>query len=484
MNLNDLRLNAYKKVADIGNPDASAEEKNASGGEDLIKSVSRDIRRTEEPGHVPLVRKPVFQKVNRQVDSILENAKEREKNRAPLSQPPAPRRNKVESSDLFADMRAKEEAKIAAKTGTYFKKKNSATDEDVREAAKALVSRGLVKVPEQPKQPGEKESIYRRVAKFLVVIGVDEAAKIIPHLTEEQTEKIIPEIAAVQKVTPEEAEQVLAEFETLLDKARESGGIDTARTILTKAYGSERAEELLEKSVQYPEGKPFDYLEDANAERIGILIGGESPAVQALVLSQVEPKKAAAVIKAMDPSAKADIVMRLAKMKPVAPEVMKRISKSLNEKMLTQNTENTQNLDGRGVLAQILKRMDPLAENAILEDIFDQDPQLGEDLRKRLFTEEDVIGADDRFMQNKLHSMQEEDIALLIRGKSPAFREKILSNVSKNRAEAILEDEELREHVLKIDCDRITNQFYSELRRAWEDGDLRVDGRDDGEVYV
>ena len=205
MNLNDLRLNAYKKVADIGNPDASAEEKNASSGEDLIKSVSRDIRRTEEPGHVPLVRKPVFQKVNRQVDSILENAKEREKNRAPLSQPPAPRRNKVESSDLFADMRAKEEAKIAAKTGTYFKKKQSATDEDVREAAKALVSRGLVKVPEQPKQPGEKESIYRRVAKFLVVIGVDEAAKIIPHLTEEQTEKIIPEIAAVQKVTPEEA---------------------------------------------------------------------------------------------------------------------------------------------------------------------------------------------------------------------------------------------------------------------------------------
>ena len=104
--------------------------------------------------------------------------------------------------------------------------------------------------------------------------------------------------------------------------------------------------------------------------------------------------------------------------------------------------------------------------------------------QRRLFTEEDVIGADDRFMQNKLHSMQEEDIALLIRGKSPAFREKILSNVSKNRAEAILEDEELREHVLKIDCDRITNQFYSELRRAWEDGDLRVDGRDDGEVYV
>jgi flagellar motor switch protein FliG len=73
----------------------------------------------------------------------------------------------------------------------------------------------------------------------MVVIGIDEAAKILPHLTEEQTEKIIPEIASIRNVTPEEAKEVLAEFDSLLNKARESGGMDTARIMLTKAYGAE-----------------------------------------------------------------------------------------------------------------------------------------------------------------------------------------------------------------------------------------------------
>lgn len=475
MNLNDLRLKAYKKASgdsvDSSKisipvfPKVSKDSLPASSlasGKALVKTA-QDAAPVKEAASVKeelpySTRKTLFKKT---------------KPSDPLSE-----------ADLFEDIKARDKAELAAQTGTYFTKKTSASKDDVKKAADALVSRGLVKVPSQPKKPGEKESIYRRVAKFLVVIGVDEAAKILPHLTEEQTEKIIPEIAAVRSVTPEEAEQVLAEFETLLDKARESGGIDTARTILTKAYGSKRAEELLEKSVQFPDGKPFDFLQDANAERIGILIGGESAAVQALVLSQIEPKKAAAVIKGMDTNAKSDIIMRLAKMKPVSPEVLSRISKSLNEKMLTQNTENSQNMDGRGVLAQILKRMDPLAESSILESIFEQDADLGEDLRKRLFTEEDVLAADDRYMQNKLHEMQEADIAMLIRGKSIGFREKILSNVSKHRAQSVLDEEAARVHVLKSDCDRITNQFYSELRRAWEDGDLRVNGRDDGEIYV
>lgn len=436
MNANDYRLNAYTKVKNI--LDEEQPQK---------KAISA----------APVVRKPVFQKVNRQVGEILSVAE---------------------------DAKTKEEAKIAAKTGTYFTKKKSMTQEEVKEAASKLTSGGLIKVPEQEKKPGEKESIYRRVAKFLVVIGIDEAAKIIPHLTEEQTEKIVPEIASIRSVPQEEAQEVLKEFESLLVKAREEGGLDTARTILTKAYGSEKAEQFIQKAVKYPDGKPFDYLEDANAERIGVLLAGESVAVQALVLSQLEPKKSAQVINGMDNKTKKDVVLRLAKMKPVAPAVLDQINKSLQEKMLMQNTENSENLDGRSVLAQILKKMDPSAEYSILSTLSEQDPDLGADLRKRLFTEEDVLGADDRFLQKKLHDMEDKEIALLLRGKNNDFRWKILRNVSKNRSQAILEEEALRTHVLKSDCEKVTSQFYAELRRAWERGDLFVQGRDDGEIFV
>lgn len=404
-----------------------------------------------------LVHKPVFENVNSAIDRIEKQNKE------------------------HAEKQNIEQAKIAAKTGTWFEKKKSATSEDVKDAAKNLTSGGLVKIPASST---EKDNIYRRVAKFLVIIGIDEAAKILPHLTEEQTEKIIPEIASIQKITPEESASILEEFESLVEKAREEGGLETARNILTKAYGSEKAEDMLKKSVKYPDGKPFDYLSDADAERIKILIDGESDAVKSLVLSQIEPKKAAKVINLMDVEDKKKIVLRLAKMKPVAPEVLAEIDKSLHEKLLTQNTENSQNMDGRGVLAQILKRMNPSAENSIINTLSEQDPELGEDLRKRLFTEEDVIGSDDRFIQNYLHDMEDRDIAVLIYGKNDAFREKILSNVSKNRRRVILEEESMIHHLTKSDSEKMTSSFYSVLRRAWENGDLRVSGRDEGEVYV
>lgn len=404
-----------------------------------------------------LVHKPVFENVNSAIDRIEKQNKE------------------------HAERQNIEQAKIAAKTGTWFEKKKSATSDDVKNAAKNLTSGGLVKIPASST---EKDSIYRRVAKFLVIVGIDEAAKILPHLTEEQTEKIIPEIASIQKITPEESASILEEFESLVEKAREEGGLETARNILTKAYGSEKAEDMLKKSVKYPDGKPFDYLSDANAERIKVLIDGESDAVKSLVLSQIEPKKAAKVINLMDVDDKKKIVLRLAKMKPVAPEVLAEIDRSLHEKLLTQNTENSQNMDGRGVLAQILKRMNPSVENSIINTLSEQDPELGEDLRKRLFTEEDVIGSDDRFIQNYLHDMEDRDIAILIYGKNDAFREKILSNVSKNRRRVILDEESMIHHLTKSDSEKMTSSFYSVLRRAWENGDLRVSGRDEGEVYV
>ncbi|WP_288567600.1 flagellar motor switch protein FliG [uncultured Treponema sp.] len=404
-----------------------------------------------------LVHKPVFENVNSAIDRIEKQNKE------------------------HAERQNIEQAKIAAKTGTWFEKKKSATSDDVKNAAKNLTSGGLVKIPASST---EKDSIYRRVAKFLVIVGIDEAAKILPHLTEEQTEKIIPEIASIQKITPEESASILEEFESLVEKAREEGGLETARNILTKAYGSEKAEDMLKKSVKYPDGKPFDYLSDADAERIKVLIDGESDAVKSLVLSQIEPKKAAKVINLMDVDDKKKIVLRLAKMKPVAPEVLAEIDRSLHEKLLTQNTENSQNMDGRGVLAQILKRMNPSVENSIINTLSEQDPELGEDLRKRLFTEEDVIGSDDRFIQNYLHDMEDRDIAVLIYGKNDAFREKILSNVSKNRRRVILDEESMIHHLTKSDSEKMTSSFYSVLRRAWENGDLRVSGRDEGEVYV
>ncbi len=432
MNLNEYLMNAYKKSSD--------RDEDASSKPQAEKKES-------------VVRSPVFEKIT-----------------APIFE----RKNKDQEDTL-------EKARIAAKTGTWYEKKKSMNTEDVKEAAKKLTSGGLIKVSSSK---NEKDNIYRRVAKFLVLIGIDEAAKILPHLSEAQTEKIIPEIASIKKITPEEAAEILDEFEGLMDKAREEGGVETAREILTKSFGSVKAQDIINKTLVFTNGKPFEYLSDLNPERINALLSGEPVGIQAIVLSQIDPKKAAGVINYMDVNTKKEVVLRLLKMKSVSPEVLKNIDESLHEKLLAQNTESSERMDGRNVLAEILKRVDHSTETKLVQTLSEEDPELGEDLKKRLFTEEDVVNADDRYLQNYLHDMETRDIAVLICGKSDGFRNKILSNVSKNRKDLILEEESLIDRLTKADSDKATSEFYSLLRRAWENGDLRIANRDEGEVFV
>lgn len=332
---------------------------------------------------------------------------------------------------------------------------------------------------------GPAESPYRKAAKFLVLIGKEEAARILSRLTETQAERIAAEIASLRHVTPDEASVVFAEFQSLFKKAREpSGGLDTAREILSQAFGDERAEEMLRKSVPNLEGKPFDYLAGLSAERIDRLLAGELPAVKALVLSQLESVQAAGVIKLMAMDEKKDIVLRLARLSSIQPEIIRRVDGSMREKVLNAGTGDESSVDGRSALANILRSMDPRSGGIILEGLSGNDPELGRDLKTRLFTEDDVARADDRFMQERLRIMEDREIALIVRGRNEGFRSKVFANVSKTRGARILEEESLAEGMSRQECDRSYSAFLSSLRAAWERGELVLTDREDREEWV
>lgn len=434
MNMNDIRAASYAKNA-----------KGGAGADNLKKSEAKKEIKNLENSAVAGVKPFIPPRVNK----IVSGAKNNAENDKPLF------KNVNEEVGKILD----------------------------RKATDYLKSGGLVKVPVSPKEADGSDSVYRRVAKFLLLIGIDEAAKILPHLSPEQTEKIIPEIASIRSVSPEESEVILEEFRGLLEKSRESGGIETAREILEKAYGPEKAREMLEKAAPFNGAKPFDYLNDADSERIFYLLSDETEQIKALVLSRIEPKKAASVINLMKPQEKADVVMRLAKMEPVSPEVLHRVDQAMHEKSLAQTTEKAEKIDGRNALAAILKKMNPVAEDEILANLAEEDPSLGEDLRSRLFTIEDVVNADDKFVQAKLRDMSDAEIAMLVAQKPDDFKEKILSCISAGRRQLVREEQEINSPYRKADCERVTSQFFSVLRRAYERGELIIKGRNE-EDYV
>ena len=388
-----------------------------------------------------------------------------------VSQNVAPKKIQVQKEDLSSQ---KEKSK---------KEKHKSQNPELNAASDALVSGGLLKVPVSKKEADGRDSVYRRVAKFLLIIGVDEAAKILPHLTEEQTEKIIPEIASIRSVSPEETRQILEEFETLLKNAREGGGIDTAREILRKAYGEKKAKELIDKSVPFPLEKPFEYLNDIDNERINLLLKEESVQVKALILSHLNPKKAASVINLMDSKEKSEVAFRLLKLEPVSPEVIKNLDEVLHKKVLLQNSQRTNSLDGKKILAEILKKMSFSTENSILSKISTEEPSLANDLRERLFTVDDVVNSDDRFVQETLMMYSNYEIACLVYKREEKFTKKIFQCISQGRVSQVQEELNINQTFLKSECDKIYSKFLNTLRNAFEEGKLFIKNRTD-DVYI
>ncbi|MCR4940963.1 MAG: flagellar motor switch protein FliG [Treponemataceae bacterium] len=339
---------------------------------------------------------------------------------------------------------------------------------------------GLIKTSSEKKLDENK---YRRVAKFLLLIGLDEAAKILSHLPQDQIEKIIPEIASIRNVEKDEAEVILAEFQAIAAKAKEKGGVDTARTILEKAYGKEKADFLLKKYVPEQEKPPFEYLNEIESEKVWILLKDESIPVRTLVVAHLEPQLAAEVINKMQGDDKTELIKRLARLKTIDPEAVRRVDKAMQEKLKTVGTDKAEKMDGRGALAEILKRMPLSAENEILASLSQSDTDLTSDLRQRLFSAEDFVNADDRFIQEYLRTMPDDEIAILIVGKNDKFRLKILSNISKIRGAQILEEEQLKLPVKKIESRAVTDKFMNDMRTAWENGNLIISGRDDEYVF-
>ncbi len=347
----------------------------------------------------------------------------------------------------------------------------------------AIKNGGLLKVPVSPPQKDGKDSVYRRVAKFLMLIGVDEAAKILPHLSPEQVEKIIPEITTIRSIDEAEKKQIFEEFKNLTERARENGGVSTARNILEKAFGTQKAGEVLEKAVPFKNGKPFNYLSEADPEKLDALLKDESAWVRALVCSNLPAKKAAAYIQNLPENEKKELIVHLAKLKKMDPEVVARIDEAMQKKMNSLITQKSDSIDGKNILAGILKQMDSSSEEKLLNQISSTDPALSEDLRERLFTIDDIVNADDKFIQKKLQQMNDESIAFLIHLKKEDFRNKILSNVSQNRRAQILDEEERHSPMRKADVEKETSLFFAFMRRSWEEGKLIIKGRDD-EVYV
>ena len=320
-----------------------------------------------------------------------------------------------------------------------------------------------------------------KAAKFLLLLGQDEAAKVLRHMKPDEIEAISRHIAKIDRIDTVEANEILTEFGWLVRTQGESleGGPDTAERMLVAAFGAEKAKELLRKAV--PESRrPFAFLNDFDAKQLIALFKDESAQVLAMILPYLEPKLASAVVSELSDGARTEVIKRIAKLDRMSPEVLERVEQVLRDKIArVGRPESAERVDGAAVLAGILKHVGGDLEGRILRGLEDEHPELSEDIRERLFTMDDVLRVPDRELQRKLREYDEKELALILKGKSQALRDKLLSNVSQSKRMLTLEEYDIMGTVRRDEVDKATRNFLAYFKRRWEDGELVLEGDDE-----
>jgi flagellar motor switch protein FliG len=290
-------------------------------------------------------------------------------------------------------------------------------------------------------------------------------------------ERISQEIAAVRGIAAGEAEAILGEFRSLLKSGYRfsggaSGGVETARRLLYAAFGPARGETYLTRAVPEARENPFGFLEDFSGDQLALLLREESAATVALILSRLSPRLSAAVLTQVPGDRKPEILRRIAHLDRTSPEVLEQVATALREKARTVSGTGGESarLDGLGALTAILKSSDISFGDRLLRKLEEEDPGLSRNIKERLYTLEDVIRADNRPLQHKLHAMEDREIALLLKGRSEGFIEKIYANLSAHRGDMIREESELLGPVPKVEADAAARDFLNWFRLNREEG--------------
>ncbi len=261
----------------------------------------------------------------------------------------------------------------------------------------------------------------RRAAALLIALGEDVSAEILRRLPEEDVGRLTWEIVGIGQLTPEEREEILQTFyASALGRDFVSiGGVDYAQTMLRKAFGTERASELVGQLEQNSRSNPFSFLRQVESRDLLNFLQGEHPQVISLIIAYLPPDMASTILGGMPEEMQAEIAVRLAIMERTSPEVIVEIEDSMRARLGSVFSPRQHEMNVAGGIdsvVELLRKVDLATEKAILDGLESTDPDTANEIKKRMFVFENITLLDDRSIQRVLREVDSKDLGIALKG--------------------------------------------------------------------
>ena len=327
----------------------------------------------------------------------------------------------------------------------------------------------------------------RKAAILLIQLGKERAAAVMEHLTDGEVEQISAEIARLDRISAGETEQVLTEFRDLMTAHAHisQGGFAFAQSLLEQSLGADRAKEIMERLHAAAVQMPFQFLHRADPAQLRGFIADEHPQVIALVLAHMTPDKASLLLSGLPAYQQAIVAHRIAVMDRTNPDIIRTVESILERKLssMLQPAEMSR-VGGVDSLVNVINRSDRPTERQIVEGLEGLDPELADEVKSRMFMFEDIVGLDDRSVQQVLRQVDAGDLALALKGVSEAVRAKITTNLSQRAAENLIEEIELLGAVRLAQVEEAQQAVIRTIRQLEEQGQIMVRRGNDDELIL
>jgi flagellar motor switch protein FliG len=326
----------------------------------------------------------------------------------------------------------------------------------------------------------------QKAAIFLVSLGSDVSSEIFKHLREDEIEQLTFEIARIDKIEPDEKDKVLMEFQEMM-MAQDfiaTGGIDYAREVLERALGTQKAIDIVNRLTSSLQVRPFDFIRRTDPSHLLNFIQGEHPQTIALILAYLDPAKAAQILSGLSHQIQADVAKRIAQMDRTSPDVLREVERVLERKLSTLASEDYTSAGGIDAIVEVLNQVDRGTEKIIIEALEEEDPELAEEIKKRMFVFEDIVLLDDRSIQKVLREVDTQDLAKALKGVDTEVQEKIFRNMSKRASSLLREDMDFMGPIRLRDVEEAQQKIVNIIRKLEEAGDIIVARAGEEELVV
>lgn len=326
----------------------------------------------------------------------------------------------------------------------------------------------------------------QKAAVLLIALGPERSSQVFKHLKDDEIEQLTLEIANTKSIPSELKDEVIEEFYEicLAQQYIAEGGIAYAKELLDKALGEDKARDVIGRLTASLQVRPFEFVRKADASQLLNFIQDEHPQTIALILSYLPSSQAAAVVSALAPEKQADVAKRIAMMDRTSPDVIKEVERVLEKKLASLVNQDYTIVGGVDSIVNILNTVDRSTEKHIMENLEIEEPELADEIRRKMFVFEDILILDNRSIQTVLREVDNNELAVALKNANEDVQQAIFDNLSSRLATMIKEDMEFMGPVRLKDVEEAQQKIVNIIRKLEDSGEIVISRGGGDEIVV